>query len=62
MVKQKADKPSRCSAYTLGVGGTMVVERILLLGSDQWLVIGAMEIEDDNYQQIDLAAKEVDTV
>jgi len=53
---QKADILSRCLAYTSGVGDTTAVMYKQLLGPDQWLGIGAMDIEIDDYQQTAIAA------
>jgi len=57
---QKADILSRCPAYTFRVGGTTAITTEPLLGPDQWLEVGAMEIEDDNFQEICIEAMEVE--
>jgi len=57
---QKADILSRCPVFTSHVGGTTAIVEKPLFGLEQWLEIRAMEIEDDNYDTIDIEAIEVD--
>lgn len=57
---RKADILSWCPAYTSREGGTTAIMEKPLLGPEQWLEIGAMEIEDDNYDTIEIGAIEVD--
>jgi len=57
---QKADIHSRCPPYTSGVGSTTAVREKPLLGPEQWLEIEATEIEDNDYDTIDIRAVEVD--
>jgi len=52
----KADILSRCPAYTSGVGGTTAIVEKPMLGPDQWLEIRAMEIDDDEYDVIEIGA------
>jgi hypothetical protein len=59
-MNQKADILSRCPAYTFKEGGTTAISTEPLLGPDQWLEIGAMEIEDDDFQEICIGAMEVE--
>jgi hypothetical protein len=54
-----ADILSRCPADTSGVGGTTAMVEKPMLGPDQWLEIGAMEIDDDEYEVIDTEALEI---
>jgi len=56
---QKADILSRCPAYTFREGGTTAISTEPLLGPDQWLEVGAMEIEDEDFQEICIGAMEV---
>jgi len=57
---QKADILSRCPAYTSREGGTTATTTEPLLGPDQWLEVGAMEIEDDDFQEICIGAMELE--
>jgi hypothetical protein len=59
---QKADILSRCPAYTFREGGTTAITTEPLLGPDQWLEIGAMEIQDEDFQEISIGAMEVETL
>jgi len=56
---QKADILSRCQAYTSRKGGTTATTTEPLLGPEQWLEVGAMEIEDEDFQEICIGAMEV---
>jgi len=55
----KADILFRYRAYTSGVGGTTAIVEKPMLGLDQWLEIGAMEIDDDEYEVIEIGAMEI---
>jgi hypothetical protein len=44
------------------VGGTTAITTEPLLGPEQWLEIGAMEIEDDEFQEINIGAMEVESL
>jgi len=57
----KADIWSRSLAYISGVGGTIAVMVRQLWGPDQWLEIGAMEINTKVYEQIKIPARIVST-
>jgi len=59
---QKADILSRCPAYTSRVGGTTAIATEPLLGPEQWLEVGAMEIEDEEFQEINIGAIEVESL
>jgi len=55
----KDDILSRCPVYNTGVGGTTAIVEKPMLGPDQWLEIGAMEIDDDEYEVIEIGAMEI---
>ena len=59
---QEADIHSRCSAYTSRVGGTTAVMDEPLLAPEQWLEIGAMEIEEDDDETIEIGALDIDNM
>jgi len=59
---QKADILSRCPAYTSRVRGTTAITTEPLLRPEQWLEVGAMEIEDDEFQEINIGAMEVESL
>jgi hypothetical protein len=44
------------------VGGTTAITTEPLLGPEQWLEVGAMEIEDDEFQEINIGAMEVESL
>jgi len=58
-LNQKADILSRCLAYTFREGGTTAISEKPMLGPDQWLEVGAMEIYDDTLEYIDIGALEI---
>jgi hypothetical protein len=58
-LNQKADISSRCPAYTFTEGGTTAIMEKPLLGQEQWLEIGAMEIYDETMEYIEIGALEV---
>jgi len=58
-LNQKADILSWCPAYTFREGGTTAIMEKPMLGPDQWLEIGAMEIYDETLESIDIGALEV---
>jgi len=55
----KADIRSRCLAYTSGVEGTTAIGDEPVLGPDESLEIGAMKIDDDDYDDIEIGAMEI---
>jgi len=48
-----------CPVYTLGVGGTSALVDKPLSGPEQWLEIGAMELDDDEYEVIEIREMEI---
>jgi len=58
-LNQKADILFRCPVYTFGEGGTTVILEKAMLGPDQWLEVGAMEIYDETLEYIDIGALEI---
>jgi hypothetical protein len=56
----KADILSRCPAFTSKEGGTTSATKQSLLDKEQWLEVGAMELEQEGYEEIRLAAMEVE--
>jgi hypothetical protein len=58
-LNQKADILSRCPACTFREGGTTAISEKPMLGPDQWLEVGAMEIYDETLEYIDIGALEV---
>jgi hypothetical protein len=57
----KADKLSRCPAFTSGVGGTTSATNQTMLRKNQWLEVGAMELHFDNgIESIQIAALDVE--
>src|ERR1700681_2274822 len=51
----KADALSRCPEFISREGGTESTETKALLGPELWLDIGAMEINDDEIEEISMA-------
>jgi len=58
-LNQKADILSRCPAYTFREGGTTAIMEKPMLGPEQGLEIGAMEIYDETLEYIEIGALEV---
>jgi len=58
-LNQKADILSRCPAYTFREGGTTAIVEKPMLGPEQWLEIGAMEIYDETIECIEIGALEI---
>jgi hypothetical protein len=56
----KADILSRCLAFTSREGGTTSATNQTMLDKEQWLEVGAMEIDLDGYESIQISAIEVD--
>jgi len=57
---QKADILSWCPAYTFRKGGTTAISTEPRLGPEQWLEVGAMEIENEEFQEICIGAMAVE--
>ena len=55
-----ADASTRCPAFTSRERGTTVAGNQTLLRKEQWLEVGAMEIEDDQYEVLKIAALKLD--
>ena len=58
-LNQTADIFSRCPAYTCRQGGTTAIMEKPMLGPEQWLKIGAMEIYDETLEYLEIGALEV---
>lgn len=58
-MNEKADILFSCPVYSIGEAGTTVITEKPMLGPDQWLEIGAMEIYDKSLEYIDVAALEI---
>jgi len=57
----KADILSRCLAFTSKEGGTTSATNQTMLRKEQWLEVGAMELDlDDNFESIQISAIEVE--
>jgi len=59
-VNQKADILSRCPAFTSKEGGTTAIENKMSLKNEQWLEVGAMQIDDEGFGSIDIGALDID--
>jgi len=57
---QKADILSRCPEFTSGEGGMTATGNKTLLRKEQWLEIGAMQLDDSSYEIIHIGALDVD--
>jgi hypothetical protein len=55
----KADILSRCPASTSREGGTTLVTNQTMLDTEQWIEVGAMEMDLDRYESIQISAIEV---
>jgi len=56
MSNAKADILSRCPAFTSTEGGTTSPIDQMLLRKEQWLEVGAMQLEDEGVETIQLSA------
>jgi hypothetical protein len=56
---QTADILCRCPVYTYREGGTTAISEKPMLGPDQSLEVGAMEIFDDTYKYIEVGALDI---
>jgi len=56
----KADTLSRCPEFTSGEGGTMAAGNKTLLRKEQWLEVGAMQIEDEEMSCINIGAMDIE--
>jgi len=57
---QKADTLSRCPAFTSREGGTTAAGQQTLLRKEQWVEIGAMQLDHDELEVIHIGALEVE--
>jgi len=57
---QKADALSRCPAFTSREGGTTAAGQQTLLCKEQWVEIGAMQLDDDDREGINIEALAVE--
>jgi hypothetical protein len=53
---QKADTLSRCPAFTSREGGTTAAGQQMLLRKEQWMEIGAMQLDYDDREEINIGA------
>jgi hypothetical protein len=58
----KADILSRCPAFTSREGGTTSATNQTMLDMEQWLEVGAMELDLDGYESTQVSTIEVDRV
>jgi hypothetical protein len=56
----KADTLSRCPAFTSREGGTTAAGQQTLLRNEQWVQIGATQLDDDDCEEIDIGAIAID--
>ena len=57
---QKADTLSRCPAFTSNEGGTSAAGQQMLLQKEQWVEIGAMQLDHIDREIIMIGALEVE--
>ena len=57
---QQADTSSRCPAFTSKEGGTTAAGQQTMLRKEQWLEVGAMELDDTDYEEINVGAIQVE--
>ena len=57
---QNADTLSKCPAFTFNEGGTTVAGQQTLLRKEQWVEISAMQLDDDDYEEISIGALAVE--
>jgi hypothetical protein len=58
-LNQKPDIQSTCPAYKLSEGGTTPISGKPMLGPDHWLEVGAMKINDETLEYIDIGALDI---
>jgi len=56
----KADILSRCPAFTSREGGTTSATNRPMLDKEQWLEVGAMELDSEEYEVIQISAMEIE--
>jgi len=56
----KADILSRCPAFTSREGGTTSATNPSMLDKEQWLEVGAMQLDGEEYEEIQISAMEVE--
>jgi len=57
---QKADALSRCPAFTSREGGTTASGQQTLFRKEQWVEIGAMQLDEDDHEEISIGALAVE--
>jgi len=57
---QKADILSWCPAFTSKEGGTTATGNQMLLRKEQWLEVGELQIDDEDYDTIKIGALDID--
>jgi len=57
---QKADILSRCPAFTSKEGGTTATGDRLLLRKEQWLEVGAMQLDDSDIEVMNIGAIDIE--
>jgi len=58
----KADILSRCPAFTSREGGTTSATNRPMIKKEQWLEVGAMELDSEEYEAIQLSAMEIESL
>ena len=58
----KADLLSRCLAFTSREGGTTSATEQIMLRKEQWLEVGAMQLEEESVETIQLSALDIETL
>lgn len=56
----KADKVSRCLVFTFREGATTATRNQTLLRKEQWLEVGAMQIDEEEEEVINIEAIDVE--
>jgi len=59
-VNGKANIFSRCPEFTSKEGGTTAVRNMSLLRKEQWLEVGAIQMDDEEYSTIQIGALDID--
>jgi len=58
----KADILSRCLVFTSREGGTTSATEQIMLRKEQWLEVGAMQLEEESVETIQLSALDIETL
>jgi hypothetical protein len=53
------DSSSRCPVYTFQKGDETAIMEKPMLGPDEWVEVGAMEIYDDSMEFVEIAALDI---